>query len=117
MRVNNAIEDAIKKLQRLGIPPSVRIDRPVEPDDLRLRKNLMIAIAQAFDEAIAAVASESAEHSNRISRPDFISIASNALHDESLLDQFDIAIEELEQIAVEKQESHGSTRAREKISA
>src|SRR3954471_17044840 len=116
MCVNLAIADAIKKIQRLGIPPNVRLDRPVDPNDLILRKNLIVAIAQVCDELIGAVASEAAEHSHQISRGDFNSIVSDALNDQSLLNQFDNAIDELEQFT-EEHEPRGSFRAREEIPA
>jgi hypothetical protein len=111
------IQGIVRKLENLRLPPSVRLDRPVVSDDLILRRNLLSEVAQICDEVIAAVASEAAEHSNRISRGDFRSVTRDALHDQSLLSQYDDAIKELEEIAEEKREPAGSVRAREKLSA
>jgi hypothetical protein len=66
---------------------------------------------------IAAVASEAAEHSDQISRGDFKSVTCDALDEQSLLAQFDDAIEKLEQIATKERESQGTARAHEKLSA
>jgi hypothetical protein len=67
------------------------------PEDIILRKILLTEVAQICDELIAAIASEAAEHSNRIHRRDFTSVTRDALHDQSLLSQFYDAIEAVEE--------------------
>ena len=111
------INGAARKLENLRLPPSIGLDRPVVPEDLILRKILLTEVAQICDELIAAIASEAAEHSNRIHRRDFTSITRDALHDQSLLSQFYDTIEALEEIAEEEREPVGSVRTRERMDA
>ena len=59
--MSNAIADAIRKLQRLRVPASIRLDRRVTPEDLIVRRNLVQEVAQICDSVIAAVASEAAK--------------------------------------------------------
>ena len=117
MRVRDAIADAVRKLQRIPVPLSIRLGCPVQPEDLVLRKNLINGVAKICDDVIAAVASEAAEQSNQISRGDFMSVTRDALQDEFLLAQFDDAIRELEEIAANERAPPCTVRACEKLSA
>ena len=112
--VSGAIADAVRKLQRLRVPPSISLDTPVTEADIIVRKHLILNVAKICGDIVAAVASEAAEHSNQISRSEFVSVARDVLHDQSMLAQFDDAIEELEEIAAEEREPEGSARAGEK---
>src|SRR5712671_4908048 len=50
--MKHEIQGAVRKLQNLQVPPSVRLDQAVRPEDLILRRNLL---SEVMDQSLSKV--------------------------------------------------------------